>query len=404
MKEINKIREDFPILSRKVNDHDLVYLDNAASTMKCQSVIDALNNHYSYETSNIHRGVHYLSEHGTELYEATRKTIQEFINAKELNEIIFTKGTTESINLVANCFGRKFFSPGDQILISTMEHHSNIVPWQLIAELTGAVVVEIPITDKGEIDQEAYTSLLNKNVKMVAMAHISNSLGTINPIKKFIELAHQYNAKFLVDAAQSVAHEIVDVQELDCDFLAFSSHKIFGPTGVGVLYGKQDLLNSMPPYQGGGDMIDVVTIEKTTYNDLPHKFEAGTPHIAGVIALNEAIKYVKSIGLQNIKDYEKELLDFATEEISKIDGIKIIGTAKNKASVLAFTLKDAHPHDVGTLLDKQGIAIRTGHHCTQPLMKRMGITATARASFCFYNTKEEVEKLIDGLRKVQTFF
>jgi cysteine desulfurase / selenocysteine lyase len=404
MKEISQIRKDFPILSRQVNNHDLVYLDNAASTMKCKPVIDALNNHYTKESSNIHRGVHYLSERGTELYEVTRNTIKEFINAKELCEIIFTKGTTESINLVANSFGRKFFSKGDQILISTMEHHSNIVPWHLIAELTGAKVIEIPITDAGEIDQEAYSSLLNKNVKMVAMAHISNSLGTINPIKKLIKQAHNHGAKFLVDAAQSIAHEIVDVQELDCDFLAFSSHKIFGPTGVGILYGKEELLNSMPPYQGGGDMIDVVTMDKTTYNDLPHKFEAGTPHIAGVIALNESINYVKSIGLLNIKNYEKEILDFATEEITKIEGIKIIGTAKNKASVLSFIMKDVHPHDIGTLLDKQGIAIRTGHHCTQPLMKRMGITATARASFSFYNTKEEVEKLINGLRKVQTFF
>jgi cysteine desulfurase / selenocysteine lyase len=404
MKNINEIRKDFPILNRQVHNHDLIYLDNAASTLKCQPVIDALNTHYSHESSNIHRGVHYLSEHGTELYETTRKTIQNFINAKFDHEIIFTKGTTESINLVANCFGRKFITRNDQILISTMEHHSNIVPWQLIAEQTGAEIIEIPITDSGEIDQDAYTQLLNNRVKIVSMGHISNSLGTINPIKTFIKLAHEAGAKFMVDAAQSIAHEIADVQDLDCDFLAFSSHKIFGPTGVGVLYGKEDLLNEMPPYQGGGDMIDVVTIKKTTYNDLPHKFEAGTPHIAGVIALNAAIKYVESIGLENIITYEKELLDYASTEILKIKGVKIIGTAKKKASVLSFTMEGGHPHDIGTLLDKQGIAVRTGHHCTQPLMKRMGITATVRASFSFYNTKEEVEKFINGLRKVQTFF
>jgi cysteine desulfurase / selenocysteine lyase len=404
MIDIESIRKDFPILSRQVHGHNLVYLDNAASTLKCQPVIDAINKHYSNESSNIHRGIHFLSEQGTELYEDTRKTIKHFINSNKAHEIIFTKGTTESINLVANSFGRTYFNQDDVILISTMEHHSNIVPWQLIAEQTGAKVVEIPITDAGEIDETAYTELLTEKVKMVSMAHISNSLGTLNPIKKLIKQAHDCGAYFMVDAAQSIAHEKVDVQDLDCDFLAFSSHKIFGATGVGVLFGKEKLLNSMPPYQGGGDMIDVVTIEKTTYNELPHKFEAGTPHIAGVIALNEALNYVSSIGLDNIKAYEKEILDYATEEIKKIDGVKIIGTAKAKASVLSFTMEGGHPHDIGTLLDKQGIAVRTGHHCTQPLMKRMGITATARASFSFYNTKEEVEKLINGLRKVQTFF
>ncbi|MBT7608110.1 MAG: cysteine desulfurase [Bacteriovoracaceae bacterium] len=404
MIDIESIRKDFPILSRQVHGHNLVYLDNAASTLKCQPVIDAINKHYSNESSNIHRGIHFLSEQGTELYEDTRKTIKHFINSNKAHEIIFTKGTTESINLVANSFGRTYFNQDDVILISTMEHHSNIVPWQLIAEQTGAKVVEIPITDAGEIDETAYTELLTEKVKMVSMAHISNSLGTLNPIKKLIKQAHDCGAYFMVDAAQSIAHEKVDVQDLDCDFLAFTSHKIFGATGVGVLFGKEKLLNSMPPYQGGGDMIDVVTIEKTTYNELPHKFEAGTPHIAGVIALNEALNYVSSIGLDNIKAYEKEILDYATEEIKKIDGVKIIGTAKAKASVLSFTMEGGHPHDIGTLLDKQGIAVRTGHHCTQPLMKRMGITATARASFSFYNTKEEVEKLINGLRKVQTFF
>ncbi|TNF26789.1 MAG: cysteine desulfurase [Deltaproteobacteria bacterium] len=401
---IDKIRKDFPELSREVNNKPLIYLDNAASTLKCQSVIDAVNTHYSNEASNIHRGVHFLSEQGTRKFEETRIKIASFINSPEVETVIFTKGTTESLNLVAECFGRLEFKAGDEILISTMEHHSNIVPWQMIAERTGAVVREIPVNDLGEIDLEAYKRLLSPKVKMVSTAHVSNSLGTINPIKEMITLAHSVGAKFTVDAAQSIAHLKVDVQELGCDFLAFSAHKMFGPTGVGVLWGKKELFDKMPPYQGGGDMIDVVTIEKTTYNDLPHKFEAGTPHIAGVIALKEAVEYIEKIGLENIAAMEHELLEYATRKISEIEGVRIIGTSAKKSAVISFVMDEAHPHDIGTLLDKQGIAIRTGHHCTQPLMERFCIPATARASFSFYNTKEEVDRLIDGIRKVKEFF
>jgi len=344
--DIDKIRKDFPELERTVHGKPLIYLDNAASTLKCKPVIDALNLHYSLEAANIHRGVHYLSEAGTMKYEETRKSIQNFINAKNDFEVIFTKGTTESINLVAQSYGREFLNEGDIILLTTLEHHSNIVPWQMIANEKGAKVVEVPINDLGEIDLVAYKNLLTDKVKIVATNHISNSLGTINPIKEMISLAHDVGAVFLVDAAQSIAHEIVDVVDLDCDFLAFSSHKMFGPTGVGVLYGKEELLNKMPPYQGGGDMIDVVSFEKTTYNDLPHKFEAGTPHIAGVIALKEAITYIESIGIDAIKSYENKLLSYATEQIQNIEGLRIIGTSASKASVLSFVMEGAHPHDI----------------------------------------------------------
>lgn len=401
--DIEKIRKDFPELSRTVHEKPLIYLDNAASTLKCRPVIDSLNLHYSLEAANIHRGVHFLSEAGTMKYEETRKSIQNFINAKKDYEIIFTKGTTESINLVAQSYGREFLKEGDIILLTTLEHHSNIVPWQMIANEKGAKVVEVPINDLGEIDLNAYKDLLSDKVKIVATNHVSNSLGTINPIKEMISLAHDVGAVFLVDAAQSIAHEIVDVIDLDCDFLAFSSHKMFGPTGVGVLYGKEELLNKMPPYQGGGDMIDVVSFEGTTYNDLPHKFEAGTPHIAGVIALKEAIQYIEDIGIDAIKTYENKLLSYATEQIQNIQGLKIIGTSRNKASVLSFVMEGAHPHDIGTLLDRQGIAVRTGHHCTQPLMKRFNIPATTRASFSMYNTIEEVDALIVGLNKTKEF-
>ncbi len=397
------IREDFPETKRYVHEKPLIYLDNAASTLKCTSVIEVINEHYKNEASNIHRGVHYLSEYGTMKYEATRKSAKEFINAKHEHEVIFTKGTTESLNLVSNCYAKSFLKEGDEILISTMEHHSNIVPWQMAASATGAIIKEIPINDNGEIIIEKYKELLSDKTKLVSVCHISNSLGTINPIKEMIALAHEVGAVFCVDAAQSIAHEKIDVQDLDCDFLAFSSHKMFGPTGVGVLYGKEELLNKMPPYQGGGDMIDVVTIEKTTYNILPHKFEAGTPHIAGGIALKSAFDYLSKLGLENIKKYEHELLDYATQKILEIDGVKIIGTAKNKASVLSFIVEGAHPHDLGTLLDRQGVAIRTGHHCTQPLMKRMGVNATARASFSVYNTKEDVDTFINALKKAKEF-
>ncbi len=395
--------KDFPEIGRKIRKKTLTYLDSAASTLKVKPVIDAINKHYSEDAANIHRGVHYLSEQGTIQYEETRDAIKEFINAKERHEVIFTKGTTDSINLVAFSFGEAFIQKGDVILISEMEHHSNIVPWQLMAERKGAKVKAVPINDHGEIIIEEYKKLLTQEVKLVSIAHISNALGTINPIKEMIALAHDNGSKFLVDAAQSASHAIIDVQELDCDFLVFSAHKMFGPTGVGALYGKQDLLNAMPPYQGGGDMIDVVTIEKTTFNTLPHKFEAGTPHIAGVIAFKYALEYITNLGLENIASYEHELLEYATLEMEKIEGLKIVGTAKKKSAVISFIVDGAHPHDLGTLLDQQGIAIRTGHHCTQPLMQRFGIPATARASFSIYNTKEDVDILVAGIKKAKEF-
>lgn len=399
--DVQKIRSDFPELEIQVHGKNLVYLDNAASTLKCLPVINAVNRHYSYEAANIHRGVHYLSETGTMKYEETRELIKDYIGANHAHEIIFTKGTTESLNLVASSYVPTFLKAGDEILLSTLEHHSNIVPWQIAAAKVGAIVREIPINDHGEIILEEFEKLLTEKVKVVSICHISNALGTINPIKEMIQMAHEEGAIFVVDAAQSISHEEIDVKSLDCDFLAFSSHKMFGPTGIGVLYGKEKLLNAMPPYQGGGDMIDVVSFEKTTYNDLPHKFEAGTPHIAGGIALKYAINYIDSLGLRNIYSYEKSLLDYATEEVLKIEGLKIIGTARKKASVLSFTLDGAHPHDLGTLLDRQGIAIRTGHHCTQPLMKRMGVTATARASFSVYNTFEEIDLFISAIKKAK---
>lgn len=400
---IKEVQSCFPELGRKIRNKDLVYLDSGASTLKVQSVIDAVSKHYSRDAANIHRGVHYLSEQGTIDFEKTRDSIKEFINAKDRCEIIFTKGTTESINLVSNSFGAEFINEGDEILISEMEHHSNIVPWHLIAQSKKAIVKAIPINQKGELEIEEYKKLLNSKVKIVAVNHISNTLGTINPIKEIIELAHANNSKVLIDAAQSASHKEIDVQALDCDFLVFSAHKMFGPTGVGVLYGKEELLNAIPPYQGGGDMIDEVTIEKTTFNTLPHKFEAGTPNIAGVIAFRMAIEFINEIGLKNIEQYEQELTDYATEKLSEIDGLKIIGTAENKTSVVSFIMEGAHPHDIGTLLDQQGIAIRTGHHCTQPIMKKLNIPATARATFSIYNTKEDIDKLVAGIIKLKDF-
>lgn len=399
--DIKKVRSDFPELEIFVHGKPLVYLDNAASTLKCLPVINAINKHYTSEAANIHRGVHFLSENGTMKYEETRQTLKNFIGAKHDHEVLFTKGTTESLNLVAHSYASEFLTKGDEILVSTMEHHSNIVPWQMAALRVGAIVRAIPINDHGEIILEEYQKMLSEKTKIVSICHISNALGTINPIKEMIDMAHAVGSIFVVDAAQSISHEDIDVQALDCDFLAFSSHKMFGPTGIGVLYGKESLLNKMIPYQGGGDMIDTVTFEQTTYNTLPHKFEAGTPHIAGGIALKYAVEYLESLGLPNIYSYEKSLLDYATEEILKIEGIKIIGTAKKKASVLSFELKGAHPHDLGTLLDRQGVAVRTGHHCTQPLMKRFNVTATTRASFSVYNTFSEVDIFIQALKKAK---
>jgi cysteine desulfurase / selenocysteine lyase len=399
--QLEAVRRDFPILETLVHGNPLVYLDNAASTPKCRPVIDRLHQFYQFETANIHRGVHFLSEQGTLHFEETRKTVHSFINSRHVHEIIFTKGTTESLNLVAASWGESSLKEGQVILLSTLEHHSNIVPWQLIAQKKGARVLEIPITDDGRINLEAYQHLLSSHdVAMVSVAHISNALGTINPIKQMIELAHQAGSLFTVDAAQSAAHQTIDVQQLDCDFLAFSSHKIFGPTGVGVLYGKEKLLNQMPPYQGGGDMIDVVSFEGTTFNDLPHKFEAGTPAIAEVIALKEALNYVSDLGFDAIADQEHKLLQLATDALKEIPKLRILGPAlEHKSAVISFIVEGAHPHDLGMLLDRFGIAIRTGHHCTQPLMKRLGVSATARASFCFYNSEAEVQHFINSLHK-----
>ena len=401
MFDVKKIREQFPILSRKIRGKDFVYFDNAATTLKPQRVIDRVNLHYAQESANIHRGVHFLSEYGTMEYEKTRETVQHFLNAKESKEIIFTKGTTDSINLVANGFAQTNLKAGDEIMISTMEHHSNIVPWQLAAERVGAKIIEIPINNHGEILLDSYKKLLNEKTKLVSIVAISNTLGTINPIKEMISLAHEVRAEVMVDGAQAVAHQKIDVQDLDCDYFAFSGHKIFGPTGIGILFGKEALLDTLPPYQGGGDMIDRVTIQKTTYNELPFKFEAGTPNIAGGIALNEAIEFVNEIGLDQIASYEQTLLDYATERLLRIDGLNLIGTAKHKASVNSFVIDGVHPHDLGTLLDQQGIAVRTGHHCTQPLMDFFKIPATTRASYSIYNTTEEIDGLVLGIQKAK---
>ena len=397
MKTIADIRKDFPVLSREVNKKPLVYLDNGATTQKPQLVIDTVNRYYDHENSNIHRGVHTLSQEATTAYEEARAKIQQFINAEHSHEIILTSGTTGSINLIATTFGKKHLSKGDEIIITAMEHHSNIVPWQMICEEKEAILKVIPINKKGELRLEEFESLITEKTKLVSFTHTSNSLGTINPTEEIIKIAHSHNALVLVDGAQAVGHNKVDVQELGADFFVFSGHKLFGPTGTGVLYGKENLLNELPPYQGGGDMIKTVTFEKTTYNELPHKFEAGTPNIAGGIGLGAAIDYVNSIGFEFIQKQEQELLHYATQELSKIEGLRIIGEAEHKTSVISFVVEGVHPFDIGVILDKLGIAIRTGHHCTQPLMDFFEIPGTARASFSFYNTKEEVDVLIAGL-------
>ena len=396
---VEEVRKDFPILHRQVNGKPLVYFDNGATSQKPQVVIDAITNYYTNENSNIHRGIHTLSQEATDAYEKARTTVQQFINAKHNHEIIFTSGTTGSINLVASSFGKKYIQAGDEIIISTMEHHSNIVPWQMLCEEKGAVLKVIPISDKGELLLEEFKKLLSSKTKMVAITHVSNTLGTINPVKEIIKLAKAAGAAILIDGAQAVPHTKVDVQALDCDFYAFSGHKMFGPTGVGILYGKESILNELPPYQGGGDMIKTVTFEKTTYNELPHKFEAGTPNIVGGIGLGVAINYMNSIGIDNIEAYEHELLAYATEQIKQIEGVRIIGEAQNKASVLSFLVDGTHPTDIGMIIDKLGIAIRTGHHCTEPLMNRFNIPGTARASFAFYNTKEEIDTFILALER-----
>ena len=400
MFEVSKIRELFPILKREVNGRDLVYFDNGASTQKLQSVIDTVSNYYKEENSNVHRGVHFLSGLATDKFEETREVIRKFIGAKFNHEIIFTKGTTDSINLVANGF-RYLLKKGDEIIISELEHHSNIVPWQMCCEHSEAVLKVIPLKDNGDLEISKFESLLSNKTKLVALSHISNSLGTINPIKEFIEKSHKVGAKVLIDGAQAASHMPLNMQELDVDMYCFSAHKMYGPTGVGVLYGKEDILNKIPPYQGGGEMIKDVSFEKTTYACLPHKFEAGTPNIAGVIAFKSAIEFISDLGFNTIAEHENYLLKYATQEILKIEGVKIYGTSEKKSGIISFNVEGIHPYDIGVLLDKMGIAIRTGHHCTQPIMERFNIPGTARISLAIYNTKEEIDVCMESIKKAK---
>jgi cysteine desulfurase/selenocysteine lyase len=395
---VREIRDQFPALRQLIYNKNLIYFDNGATSQKPQVVLDAINRYYSKDNANIHRGVHYMSQKATTEYEASRRIIQQYINAKSSDEIIFTKGTTDGINLVAFSYG-ELLSPGDEIVITAMEHHSNIVPWQMLCQRKKLVLRVAPINKKGELIIEEFDKLLNAKTRLVAVTHISNTLGTINPVKELIQKAHAAGAKVLIDGAQSIQHMSIDVRELDCDFFVFSGHKVFGPTGIGILYGKEDLLDKMPPYQGGGDMISRVTFERTTYNELPFKFEAGTPHIAGGICLGESFKFLASLDMKAIQSYEKELTEYAQDLIDTFEGMRIIGEAKNKTSVVSFIMDGIHPFDMGTLLDKQGIAVRTGHHCTQPLMDFFGIPGTVRASFAFYNTRQEIDTFIEALEK-----
>lgn len=402
--DVNKIREDFPVLSQTVNGKPLVYLDNGASSQVPNLVIERGSKYLAEEHSNIHRGVHYLSQNATTAYEAAREKVKRFINAKEAKECIFVRGCTEGCNLVAYSFGRKFINEGDEIILSQMEHHANIIPWQVVAEEKGAKIRVIPMNERGELILEEYENMLNERTKIVAITHVSNSLGTINPVKEMIATAHKFGVPVFIDGAQAIPHFPVDVQDLDADFYTFSGHKMFAPTGSGVLYGKKEWLDKLPPYQTGGGMIRTVTFEKTTYAPIPEKFEAGTPAIAANIGLGAAIDYLNSIDFEAAAAYEHELLEYATEKLSAIEGVRIIGTAKEKASVLSFTIENVHPHDIGTILDQQGIAVRAGHHCAQPVMQFFDVPATARASFAFYNTKEEVDKLVEAVQKVIEVF
>jgi cysteine desulfurase / selenocysteine lyase len=402
--DVERVRTDFPILEQKVHGKPLVYLDNAATSQKPRAVIEAISRYYEGTNANIHRAVHHLSEQATEEYEEARKTAQKFINAKSPTEIIFVRGTTEGINLVAQTYGRAQIHSADEVVITDMEHHSDIVPWQLLCEDRDAKLQVAPINDRGELILEEFAKRLGPRTKLVGVTHVSNALGTINPVRRIVEMAHSHGIPVLVDGAQAVPHMKVDVQALDCDFYAFSGHKVYGPTGIGVLYGKSSLLEAMPPYQGGGDMILSVTFEKTTYNRLPYKFEAGTPDIAGVIGLGTALEYFSGLGIETIGAHEHDLLEYATAAVSSIPGLRIIGTAKDKAGVLSFTLENIHPHDIGTILDQEGIAIRTGHHCSQPVMKRFGVDSTARASFAMYNTKQEIDALVRGIERVREVF
>ena len=402
--DVRKIREDFPILKQKVHGKPLAYLDNAATTQKPQSVIEAIQRFYTDDCSNVHRGVHQISERATQAYEDARAKVQRFLNAAAGREIVFVRGTTEAINLVAQTYGRKNVRAGDEVLITAMEHHSNIVPWQILCQEKGARLRVAPVNDRGELIVEEFEKLLSDRTRIAAVTHISNALGTVNPVRQLVEMAHQRGVPVLVDGAQATAHVKVDVQELDCDFYALSGHKMFGPTGIGALYGKAKLLENMPPYQGGGDMILSVSFEKTTYNTIPFKFEAGTPNIAGAIGLGAAIDYLNQAGMENIASYEHALLTYATEAISQIPGVRIIGTAREKAGVLSFVIEGIHPHDIGTILDREGVAIRTGHHCAQPVMERFGVPATARASMALYNTRQDINTLAAGIQIVKGIF
>jgi len=402
--DVSAIREDFPILAQQVHGKPLVYLDSAATSQKPKCVIDAITHFYLMDNANIHRGVHELSERSTLAYEAARGKVRGFLNAANTQEIIFVRGATEGINLVAQTYGRTHVGAGDEIVISALEHHSNIVPWQMLCEEKKAVLRVIPINDRGEIELYAFEKLLNPRTRLVAVSHVSNALGTINPVREIIQTAHEFNVPVLIDGCQAVQHMKVDVRNLDCDFYVFSGHKLFAPTGIGVLYGKEKLLEEMPPWQGGGDMISSVTFEKTTYNDLPYKFEAGTPDIAGAIGLGAAIDYLDQIGMEAVAEYEHDLLQYGTKALESISGLRIIGTAREKAGVLSFVLEGVHPHDAGTILDREGVAVRTGHHCAQPVMERFGVAATTRASLAFYNTREDIDALVAGIHKVKELF
>ncbi|MBT3270624.1 cysteine desulfurase [Candidatus Poribacteria bacterium] len=398
--DVDAIRQEFPILHQDVRGKPLVYLDNAATTQKPQAVIDRLTEYYTTINANVHRGVHMLSQKATDAFESGREAVRAYLNARDDREVIFVRGTSEAINLVAHGYGRNRLEPGDEIIISSMEHHSNIVPWQMVCEETGAKLRVIPMTDSGELLLEEYARLLSPRTKLVSVVHVSNSLGTVNPVREVTAMAHQVGALVMLDGAQAVQHIPVDVQELGCDFFAFSGHKLYGPTGIGVLWGRQEVLEDMAPYQGGGEMIRTVTFEKTTYNELPHRFEAGTPDIAGVVALEAALEWVSSVGLDRIAAHEADLVEYATQSLSFNRRVQLIGEAKERASVVSFVMEAAHPHDIGTILDSEGIAVRTGHHCTQPVMDRLGIAATARASFAVYNTRDEVDALVSGVNKV----
>ncbi|RYZ37833.1 MAG: cysteine desulfurase [Myxococcaceae bacterium] len=402
--DLERVRGDFPLLRQEVRGRPLVYLDSAATGQKPQAVLDALTHYYTHDNANVHRGVHILSERSTQAYEDARDTVRRFLNAKDAREIIFVRGTTEAINLVAATYGRKHVGPGDEVLISAMEHHSNIVPWQMVCDAAGAKLRVIPVDDRGELKMDAVDALLTDRTRLLAITHVSNALGSINPIKELVAKAHAKNIPVLVDGAQAVTHFPVDVQDLDCDFYAFSGHKLFGPTGIGVLYGKLAMLEAMPPYQGGGDMILSVTMEKTVYNRVPHRFEAGTPDMAGAVGLAAAIRYLEGVGMAAISQHDQWLLAYATQALSAVPGLKLVGTSPKKTGVLSFTLEEVHPHDVGTILDQEGICIRTGHHCAQPLMQRFGVAATVRASLALYNTPQDVDALVKGLLKVREVF